>query len=514
MLANKLKDRELDELLNSRYTSEAGQMFRPTDPRWYLDPTTYAFPIITALVAFTDEVQPYFRIALARYASSRKADTVINIATFLGMVANRHGDEFNILDERDFLSAKTSAGKEREYQLSTIRGFLRFWYKSGLYGISDEFIDAIGKLTFSGNEKGQAVLSHDPVQGPYTQLEMEAIIDGLNNAFLENRISLEDWVLVKLYAERGLRRAQLIQLAFQDFSAVKDTFFVNQPRAKQRGVGFREAFTKFQISEDLYKAIQRLKAERIREIDDKSSKGFAGSLSLLPLFPNINVLVASGTRTQPLDATCFLPRETLNLPLQRVETAISAISERTGERIHLTSKRFRSTLGTDLNREGAGVGVIATALDHTDYQNAGVYVQSTGDNATRLNQKVGKLLAPLAQAFAGLIVRNETEAERGADPTSRIRSIDGSENVGSCGNHAFCSANAPVSCYTCVKFQPWLDAPHEDVLADLYEERERTLRLTGDETIARINDRVILAVEDVIRRCEAIKAKELVEWVM
>ena len=170
-----------------------------------------------------------------------------------------------------------------------------------------------------------------------------------------------------------------------------------------------------------------------------------------------------------------------------------------------TSKRFRSTLGTDLNREGAGVGVIAAALDHTDHQNAGVYVESTGDNATRLNHKIGKLLAPLAQAFAGMIVRDETKAERGNDPTSRIRSIDGTENVGSCGNHSFCSANAPVACYTCVKFQPWLDAPHEDVLADLYEERERILNTTNDETIARILDRSILAVEDVIRRCENLK---------
>ncbi|MBU2967221.1 site-specific integrase [Amphritea sp. 2_MG-2023] len=511
MLAKKLKDSELDTLLSSNYRSEAGQIFVPADERWSLDPINDKQVLLNgALAVLPEEVHRYFRVALARYAGSRKADSVTNISSYLIMVATRHGADFNILDERDFLSAKVKAGKEREYQLSTIRGFLRYWHKSGLYGVSDEFIEAIGKLSFQGNEKGQAVLSHDPLKGPYTQLEMEAIIDGLNNAFMEDRISLQDWVLVKLYTERGLRRAQVTQLVFDDFSKKAEAFFINQPRSKQRELGFREAFSLFQISQDLYNAIQLLKAERIQDIDARTFEGFANSLSLLPLFPNIEVLIEHGERKAKLNASCFQPREYLSASLTRAKTIINATSERTGEPIHITSKRFRSTLGTDLNREGAGVGVIAAALDHNDHQNAGVYVESTGDNATRLNQKIGKLLAPLAQAFAGLIVRGESQATRGADPTSRIRSIDGSENVGSCGNYAFCSANAPAACYTCVKFQPWLDAPHEDVLVDLYEERERTLSITGDETIARILDRSILAVEDVMQRCETIKSKERV----
>jgi integrase len=424
------------------------------------------------------------------------------------MVFGRHSGAFNILDERDFLSAKVKAGQEREYQLSTIRGFLKFWHQSGLYGVSDEFIAAVYMLTFKGNEKGRAVQSNDPLQGPYTQLEMEAIHDGLTNAFMECRVSLEDWVMLKLYLERGLRRVQLAQLAFQDFTGKPGSYFIDQPRSKQRQEVFRESFSRYPISEDLYAAVQLLKTKRVKEINGLASAGVAKSLSLVPLFPRYEVLMLRAQQGGTIDAQCFQTREGMNAPLQRVESAINAFSERTGERIILASKRFRLTLGTDLNREGAGVGVIAAALDHEDHQNAGVYVESTGDNATRLNHKVGRLLAPLAQAFAGLVVRDEGDATRGNDPTSRIRTIDGDENIGSCGSYAFCNSNAPVACYTCVKFQPWLDAPHEDVLVRLYEERERTLRATGDETIARILDRTILAVEDVIQRCEALLKKE------
>lgn len=459
-----------------------------------------------AFAALPVALHPYFRIALARYAGSRKLDTVINVVSCISAAVNRHATELNIVDERDFLSAKVEAGKEREYQLSTVRGFLRFWHQSGLYGISDEFIEAIGKLSFKGNEKGQAVLSHDPQKGPYTQLEMEAIIDGLNNALMEDRVSINE-LLVKLYSERGLRRAQVAQLAFQDFSKNGGMYRLNQPRSKQRNDGFRETFTPFPISEDLYNAVQLLKTQRVKEINELANEQIADSVTTLPLFPLHEVLIQHVRQNTPIDANCFQPLNYLNGVLAKAEKAINAISERTGEQIHFASKRFRSTLGTDLNREGAGVGVIAAALDHTDHQNAGVYVESTGDNATRLNQKIGPLLAPLAQAFAGMVVRGEDQATRGDDPTSRIRSIDGAENVGPCGNHAFCSANAPVACYTCIKFQPWLDAPHEDVLADLYEDRERTLRVIGDETMARILDRSILAVEDVIQRCQRIKSE-------
>jgi len=187
------------------------------------------------------------------------------------------------------------------------------------------------------------------------------------------------------------------------------------------------------------------------------------------------------------------------------ERVIDIYSERTGMRLHLTSARFRRSMGTDLAREGHGVAVIQIALDHNDHQNCGVYTETSAEFATRLDMRIGKLLAPMAQAFAGVLVKNEKSALRGNDKRSRVRTQDGEGNIGNCGEMGFCGAHAPIACYTCVKFQPWLDAPHEEVLIELYEERESTLALTGDETMAGILDRQILAVEDVINRCAEMK---------
>ena len=51
-----------------------------------------------------------------------------------------------------------------------------------------------------------------------------------------------------------------------------------------------------------------------------------------------------------------------------------------------------------------------------------------------------------------------------------------------------------MACYTCFKFEPWLDAPHEKVLARLEAERAR---LADDPQMARINDDAINAVRQV-----------------
>jgi hypothetical protein len=151
--------------------------------------------------------------------------------------------------------------------------------------------------------------------------------------------------------------------------------------------------------------------------------------------------------------------------------------------------------------------VISEALDHTTNVVAGSYVKNTPEIVDRLDASLAMQLAPLAQAFAGVIIQSEDDAIRAGDPSSRVSNENG--NLGSCGSYGFCSALAPVACYTCNNFQPWVDAPHEQVLETLLKQRERQIKITGDKTIAAVNDRVILAVTEVVQKCAKMKSKEL-----
>ena len=134
-----------------------------------------------------------------------------------------------------------------------------------------------------------------------------------------------------------------------------------------------------------------------------------------------------------------------------------------------------------------------------------MYVQATPEIIKRIDRAVAMALAPMAQAFAGVIIPDESKALRNGDPSSRVfdpRIESTCKPMGSCGSHGYCGFSAPIACYTCQSFQAWADGPHEAVLGYLLAERERKM-VVADERIASINDRTILAVAEVVRQCQA-----------
>ena len=499
-IAKSINSNELKQLLSQTHISSSGIEFVPSDDHWILSSHHQSPPSLSKVeTAFAKEARPYFRLALARYASINSADTVLNPIKYLSMFVNDYDDLTNLLDPIQFISLKQKRGRSREYQLSALRGFIRFWYHSGLWGVSDDWIKATKDLNFAGNEKGRAVKERDPFEGPYSQIEQQGIITEINNAYGANRLHITPYLITLMLLNHGWRSAQIVQLRFKDFQKRGNYHWCKTPRAKQRGGTFRNEFTTYEVSEDLYDAVQIQKEFVLKKIKPPFDS------DELPIFPNYDAFSSMPKSYEEIGEHHHETRVYIGSHLKSVEKIINVFSERTGERLHLTSIRFRRSLGTDAGAEGYGIAVIATLLDHQDHQNAKVYTEIPAEAATRLDQKLGKMLAPLAQAFSGVIVKDNKTAIRGEDPTSLVRTDDGEEAVGNCGQMGFCGAAAPVACYTCVKFQAWRDAPHEDVLLQLYDERDEHLRITGDEKIASVLDRTILAVEDVIRRCELMK---------
>lgn len=242
-------------------------------------------------------------------------------------------------------------------------------------------------------------------------------------------------------------------------------------------------------------SVERVLGHELQEVDR----------SALPLFPDLTVLERnqSVAKLRSLLATDHLHLRSAQVTaiLKKVVADAGVISERTGQLLDVVATRFRYTKGTRAAREGFGLMVIAELLDHTDIQNTGVYTKNVPEYANALNKAMALQLAPYAQAFQGVLVDQEADAMRGADLSSRIK-FKG-QNMATCGQYGFCGANAPIPCYTCNHFQPWLDGPHEEVLADLLSERDRVREITDDMAMASTNDRTILAVINVIQRCEA-----------
>lgn len=276
------------------------------------------------------------------------------------------------------------------------------------------------------------------------------------------------------------------------------SYMLRVPRAKQRGRRIRDSFKVRPLHKDIGAAVHR-HVSIMRSAFD----GILPDPGNAPMFAteSDDLIFADG----------FEFHATSRVIANRVKNTLESLkvkSERAEKLINITTTRSRRTLGTNAAREGHSVPVIADLLDHTDTQNAGIYVEATPEIIDRIDRAVALRLAPLAQAFAGRIVLDELDTERGDDPSSRIADprLDSERRpVGNCGKHGACHLPCPIACYTCGSFNALFDGPHEAVLEHLLTERERLMK-AGDKRIATVNDRTICAVAEVVRICEEMRS--------
>ncbi len=456
-----------------------------------------------------------FRATLLRYAEEASARHAENMATrFKRYLRDTGASQVTVTD---LINWRASLGVDDEWHLGGLKGFLLAWHDYGFEGVSKEVADLLVGWRIQGNEKGAAVASGCPESGPYTDLEMAALLDWANLAVARRSIAFEDYAYLLTLAMTARRPVQIAALRGRDL--VRDSgkgapmFRLNIPRAKQRGFAFRSAFRSLPVLEDLNLVLRQQHRQSVAAVSQAIGQELEPALAgEVPIFLNRDRLkevsdvdrlgsFLMGSAPDRLHATTA----SLQSALQRCAKATTARSERTGEFIRLSATRFRHTRGTKLRREGFGAFIIAELLDHSDIQNVKVYTENTAQEAVVINELVGAQLAPFAQACLGRLVHSEREAIRGDDPRSRVP--NGRQHaVGTCGNYGFC-ASGYRACYTCYHFQPWVDGPHEEVLADLYAEKERTRSAGCASVIVNANDQLILAVEHCVVMCKEARGR-------
>lgn len=461
-----------------------------------------------------------FRKALARYAEKSSAWHTANMYhNFQRMV---RGTGCTAIDEHVVRNWRAMLDDEHEWYLGALRGFLISWHDYGYKGISSEVVKVLEKIRLSGNQKGVAIANRCPYSGALTQNEQVAVANELIRLFAENKITLACYGYVSTLQATARRAVQIRQLKAEDLIKEKcansgaTNFYLNIPRAKQRGVGFREVFKKLAITEELYLTLKNLVVQEQTNLS--AACGFELSQRQKELTP---IFVDWNSVTKIIDSYCddfrseqLFSSDLLHLStnqyrdgfMRQVNLQNQAISERTGDIILLSARRFRRTRGTNLGRKGVSPFIIAEALDQSDTQNVMVYTENTADTVTYIDKAIGKQLAPFAKAFKGEIIEKLQDGERGNDPTARIPNKD-NEVVGACGTNDFC-VKGYEACYLCEKFRPLLDAPHEKFLKSLYLEKEARLKATKSEQYASTKDTLILAVEWVVQACADMKKEQ------
>lgn len=485
--------------------TRSGSSFDPRADLWsYRDGVQTVYLDFSLLTGLTPPMRAALKTVLVWYAENRSAGHLTNLfgrmEHFLRFVRSTAGAQISAISIAEILSYRSSLNSSRQWYLGSLAGLLKKWHALGLSGVDRDVVLSLSELRLKGNKKGAAVLTMDVKYGPYTDVELSGIQAALHEAHATGKVTFPNYLIANLFILLGQRSAQYAALKVCDVSVGRNAngeaiYLLKMPRAKQRNVALRARFTDrilaSQIGSMLLDHAARTEAKFSERLRDPSHA---------PLFPATIVRRTSpGFEYHHSSASLAdVLRATLN--------ALDVKSERTGRRIHVTPQRFRRTLATRAAEEGYGELIIAELLDHADTQNVGVYIEATPAIVDRIDRAVAMHMAPLAQAFAGVLIKDESEATRCHDPTSRIvdlRIDPTMRPMGSCGQHSFCNLLAPIACYTCRNFQPWLDGPHEAVLAHLLKQREQLLSVTSVR-IASADDRTILAVAEVIRRCEMV----------
>lgn len=489
----------------ARYArTTSGVAFDPAADLWrYQDGVHNVALDFRELGGLSDNLIESAKLALKWYAENRSPDHLVNLYTRLqhfGRTTAANGNCLRKIDSEDLINYRATLDSSTQWYLGTLAGLLRKWHRLGLSGVEDAAILLLKQLRIKGNDKGVAVMTMDTEEGPFTQIEAEALQAALNSAYAKGELETENFVLVWLYILLGQRNLQYASLKVCDVKTGLDahgnpTYHLMMPSAKRRGLEARERLVPRPLVEQ-FGVILVDYANQVR----RDHMMLLTEVEQAPLFPS--KVGREGSTGYELHATA----SSLGLRLKTTLNKLSVKSERTGRPIKISARRFRSTIGTRAAEEGLGPLVIAGLLDHTDTQHVGVYTASSPAIIERIDRAVAMEMAPLAQAFTGFIKDREKTCTEQQQSIIDLRLDRSGQAMGQCGKHGFCKFSAPIACYTCRSFEAWLDGPHEAVLSHLIDRREKLLK-TSDKRIASINDRTILAVAAVIQRCSEIKAQ-------
>lgn len=148
--------------------SKSGYEFNYLATIWQLDRSVTVN--LNFLSDFKLDESQRVREALTYYAESHSATHTRNITDNIKLYLKSSGESG--FTKKGLVAFKNSLAKNNEYKLSVVRGFIR---QMRYLGLADSFDDGIFKLmdkwTLQGNDKGVAVLSLDPVHGPFSDME-------------------------------------------------------------------------------------------------------------------------------------------------------------------------------------------------------------------------------------------------------------------------------------------------------------------------------------------------------
>lgn len=399
------------------------------------------------------------------------------------------------------------------YQTSRVKS----WYLWGCQylsevGFNSEYGSVLEALKIPGGPKGEAVKNEDVDAGPLHRIyELQPLYNALHTTSCATVTDYEERAALALFIAHGRNPANLSWLRENDLVDVapgldEPCWVIRYPRIKKRLLNPRDDFIEVHLPAEFARYIQDLIAAN-RNIEPLDWMGIDPKNLNRPLFFNRRInkaATASGHR----DAYFNYESSYFATLLQSFVDRHGIVSPLTKRLLHLSPRRLRYTLATNLVKDGASQRQLAQILDHTDLQHVQVYFDLAGDIVEVLDRA---LLGPYAQMlrfFNGDFIAPGQKAINEGDVGKHIpfTYVENAPDIdlGVCGKHSLCALHPPYSCYKCPKFQAYLEADHQAVLEYLLNEREHKFQ-SAEKRIASQLDEIIFAVAQVVEKCKEVQ---------
>jgi len=376
-----------------------GYYFMLHDQKWRLDKNT-SIPVGVLHGLLEPESLKGALYTLSFYARNMSAAHVhSSFWCFLAMI---RATKATRIDDVMLIGYRSSLDAAHEYRLGVVRTFLRQWHKLGYSGVSKNVVCLLDGWRLKGVRKGDAVKRLDPLEGPLTDNELQAFNEAVVRAYEKSLITIAQLAMALSVSHTGRRSIQISQLRVVDILCGEnekgEPFYVlNVPRAKQRNSFFRERFKPYAMTLELWAVLSAQAKNAVALVENRLGIELQeADRQQIPLFPDLDVLA---TIQSPYEFRQLIATDKLHIAASVITKTFHLIveesdirSERTGDLLNINARRFRYTTGTRAAREGFGELVIAELLDHSDTQNAGVYVKNIPEHVKKLDEAIGEML--------------------------------------------------------------------------------------------------------------------------
>jgi integrase len=472
-----------------------------------------------------------------KYAQKTLQYAISSIRTTLAQYPTR---EFN-------LAWLVNAIKQPNFQLAkgAIKSFFVYWNDRYSHAITSDALLFLARSP-ARHVRPHNSLSDDPEESWLTDLEYDALLRGIWDNY-DQGISNTQTTLMRLLSLQYARRpTQLAQLKISDFvdgptpGARADERRIHFPGAKDKGAqqNFRDSKEEVHpVADHLWDLFQIQKQDVKALFEQQLGRSLIEwEVAQLPVFTTATQVahaIKALSEHYGTDWRANLGHPLLHLKEGKVTTVISwavntlgnssdkkatpspPLSHRTGRPIRVNATRMRHTRARQLARLGTPKHVLSYWLGHTSERSIAAYYNDPAEEARQINDAMKGALAPLAMAFTGKLLDDESQATRVNDPESTLEfSVQGDlKNVGKCGKYSFCATTSvPIPCYRCKMFEPLVYAPHEEVLHALLKrqaEEDAMIKIGGARKLLTPIDLGpdIRAVQACIARCNVRKAE-------